>query len=69
MVQHYILTENFLYILGRGRSLLSQGKHNEAEPLYHLDISIKEHSLGPDHPAVAGGVSNLAGVFLQQVQP
>jgi CHAT domain-containing protein len=43
-----------------------QGKYAEAEPLYQRALSIREKALGPDHPDVAGVLSNLALLDLRQ---
>ena len=44
-------------------TLQDQGKLDEAEPLMRRDLSITEKSLGPDHPDVATGLNNLAGLL------
>ncbi len=41
----------------------SQGKHEEAEPLYKRAISIDEVVLGSDDPDLAMDLSNLAAHF------
>ena len=38
----------------------SQGKYEEAEPLYRRSLAIKEKQLGEDHPDVATSLNNLA---------
>ena len=38
----------------------SQGKYNEAEPLYRRALSIWEKALGPEHPDVATVLENYA---------
>ncbi len=35
----------------------------EAEPLHRRALAIDERSLGPDHPAVATDLNNLAGLL------
>ena len=40
--------------------LQSQGKYDEAKPLYEEAIGILKRSLGGDHPQVAVGLNNLA---------
>ena len=44
----------------------TQGKYNEAEPLYLRSLSIKEKQLGENHPDVATSLNNLAGLYLYQ---
>jgi tetratricopeptide (TPR) repeat protein len=40
-----------------------QGRYAEAEPLYRRALGIWEESLGPNHPNVAKGLSNLADFY------
>ncbi|CAN0369900.1 unnamed protein product, partial [Scytosiphon promiscuus] len=40
--------------------LSSQGKYDEADPLYLRDIEIDEKVYGPDHPEVATDLNNWA---------
>ncbi|MBT6561325.1 MAG: tetratricopeptide repeat protein, partial [Candidatus Scalindua sp.] len=44
----------------------TQGKYEEAEPLYKRSLEIKEKSFGPDHPDVATTLNNLADLYRQQ---
>ena len=44
----------------------TQGKYEEAEPLYKRSLGIKEKSLGADHPEVAINLVNLANLYRQQ---
>ena len=44
----------------------SQGRYEEAEPLYKRDLEISEKSLGKDHPSVATTLNNLAGLYYSQ---
>jgi tetratricopeptide (TPR) repeat protein len=44
----------------------SQGKYNEAEPLYLRSLSIYEKQLGEDHPHVATSLNNLALLYRNQ---
>ncbi|NDY74971.1 tetratricopeptide repeat protein, partial [Desulfobacter hydrogenophilus] len=44
----------------------SQGKYEEAEPLYQRALKIRETVLGPDHPSVATTLNNLAGLYESQ---
>ena len=44
----------------------SQGKYNEAEPLYQRSLSITEKQLGENHPEVATSLNNLAGLYKDQ---
>ena len=39
------------------------GRFEEAEPLFHRALKIAEASFGPDHPAVASDLNNLASFF------
>jgi tetratricopeptide (TPR) repeat protein len=44
----------------------SQGRYEEAEPLYQRSLAISEKALGPDHPSVATTLNNLAGLYYRQ---
>jgi tetratricopeptide (TPR) repeat protein len=44
----------------------SQGKYNEAEPLYKRSLSIREKQLGENHPDVAHSLNNLAVLYYSQ---
>jgi tetratricopeptide (TPR) repeat protein len=44
----------------------SQGKYNEAEPLYRRSLSIVEKQLGENHPDVANSLNNLAVLYKNQ---
>ena len=44
----------------------SQGKYNEAEPLYLRSLSIYEKQLGENHPNIATSLNNLAGLYKNQ---
>ncbi|CAM9750163.1 unnamed protein product, partial [Ectocarpus fasciculatus] len=46
-----------------GHLLWLMGKHEQAEPLCQRSLAICETSLGPDHPAVATALSNVAVLF------
>ena len=46
--------------------LESQGKYEEAEPLYRRALKIYEKALGPDHPSVATTLNNLATLYKSQ---
>ena len=41
----------------------SQGKYEQAEPLYKRSLAIVEKALGPDHPNVATSLENLATLY------
>jgi tetratricopeptide (TPR) repeat protein len=41
----------------------SQGKYDEAEPLYIRSLAIREKALGPEHPDIAGSLNNLAELY------
>jgi tetratricopeptide (TPR) repeat protein len=47
----------------------SQGKHDEAEPLYERALAIYEKALGPDHPYTATSLNNLARLREDQSKP
>ena len=44
----------------------SQGKYNEAEPLYQQALALRQKLLGDDHPDVASSLNNLAGLYKSQ---
>jgi tetratricopeptide (TPR) repeat protein len=44
----------------------SQGKYNEAEPLYKRSLSIDKKIYGEDHPNVATSLNNLALLYCNQ---
>jgi Flp pilus assembly protein TadD len=44
----------------------SQGRYNEAEPLYLQSLDISKRQLGDDHPSVATSLNNLAGLYKSQ---
>jgi len=46
--------------------LYKQGKYGEAEPLYRRSLAIMEAKLGAEHPSVATGLNNLAGLLITQ---
>ncbi len=41
----------------------SQGRYEEAEPLYRHALAINEKKLGPEHPYVAAALNNLALLY------
>ena len=41
----------------------AQGKSTLTEPLLKRFLAMKEKALGPDHPDVALGLENLAGLY------
>ncbi len=43
-----------------------QGRYAEAEPLYKRSLAIQEKALGPDDPAVAMDLNNLALLYDEQ---
>ena len=45
----------------------NQGKYDDAEPLYKRALAIREETLGPRHPDVAGSLNSLAGLLVSQV--
>jgi hypothetical protein len=46
----------------------SQGKYDEAEPLYRRALLINEQTLGPEHPDVVVRRDNLAEFCRVQTQ-
>ena len=40
-----------------------QGRYAEAEPLQKRALSLREKSLGPNHPLVATSLGNLASLY------
>jgi tetratricopeptide (TPR) repeat protein len=44
----------------------SQGRYEEAEPLYLDALAMKKRLLGEAHPAVATSLNNLAGLYRSQ---
>ena len=44
----------------------SQGRYNDAEPLYLQSLDIWKRQLGDDHPDVATSLNNLAGLYESQ---
>ncbi|WP_413171640.1 tetratricopeptide repeat protein [Anabaena azotica] len=44
----------------------SQGRYNDAEPLYLQSLDIRKHQLGADHPNVATSLNNLAALYESQ---
>ena len=47
--------------------LANRGKYDDAEPLFKRALAIREETLGPRHPDVAGSLNNLAGLLDSQV--
>ena len=46
----------------------SQGRYNDAEPLYLQSLDIRKRQLGNDHPHVAQSLNNLAQLYYSQGQ-
>src|SRR5262245_2253737 len=46
--------------------LYRQGKYAEAEQLYKSSLTIREATLGPDHPEVGTTLNNLAALYRAQ---
>ncbi|QJB45125.1 tetratricopeptide repeat protein [Dolichospermum flos-aquae] len=44
----------------------SQGRYNDAEPLYLQSLDIRKRQLGDDHPDVASSLNNLALLYYSQ---
>ncbi len=60
-------TNEWAQLLGQtGHYLYNQGRYAEAEPLYQRALAISEQQLGPDHPAVATRLNNLAELYRDQ---
>ncbi|MCH8196695.1 MAG: tetratricopeptide repeat protein [Proteobacteria bacterium] len=51
-------------MLAGGRQPQTAGA--EAEPFYRQSVAIREKALGPEHPRVATGLDNLAGLYEAQ---
>ena len=47
---------------------LSQGKLDEATPLYKESLAIRKKVFGDEHPKVATALNNLAGLLKSQVR-
>jgi tetratricopeptide (TPR) repeat protein len=41
----------------------SQGRYEEAEPLYEQALELSQRNLGENHPDVANSLNNLAGLY------
>ncbi len=48
------------------QALYAQGRFAEAEPLFKRALAIREEALGPEHPAVAINLNNLALLYWSQ---
>lgn len=46
-----------------GELYRSQGRYNEAEPLFKRSLAMRERELGPDHTKVAESLNNLAVLY------
>ena len=46
-----------------------QGKHAEAESLFKRALTIREKSLGPEHPKVAATLENYAALLWAMERP
>ena len=44
----------------------SQGRYEEAEPLYEQALELSQRNLGENHPDVATSLNNLAGLYRSQ---
>ena len=44
----------------------SQGRYEEAEPLYIQALDMRKKLLGEEHPDVATSLNNLAGLYFSQ---
>lgn len=63
----YPLVKYYLYDAFLNDSLVFQGNHTLALPLYERAQKIYEDSLGPNHPRVAETLRNLALLKYDQV--
>ena len=52
--------------LGNSREGARQDRYDEAEPLLKRSLVVSKKAFGPDHPNVAAGLKNLAGVYRDQ---
>jgi tetratricopeptide (TPR) repeat protein len=48
--------------------LQSQGKYEDALPLYQRALAIREKALGPDHPKTATSLNNMAELLRSQAK-
>ena len=46
--------------------VFSQGRYEEARPLFDESLAMWRDTLGPNHPDVAAGINNLAGMLLER---
>jgi tetratricopeptide (TPR) repeat protein len=44
----------------------SQGRYDEAEPLYHRALEVREQVLGKEHPDTLSSINNLAELYKAQ---
>ncbi len=61
-----ILWSNFFRSSAAWALYQAQGNYAQAEPLYQRSLAIKEKVLGPEHPAVATSLNNLALLYGNQ---
>lgn len=50
------------------RSVISQGKYEEAESLYRRSVAIEENAYGRHHPEIAVALNNWASLLEKQVR-
>ncbi|CAN0170499.1 unnamed protein product, partial [Ectocarpus fasciculatus] len=50
-------------------AVIFQGKYEEAGPLYERSLTIREKTLGSDHPYVAHSLNNMAVLLESKVRP
>ncbi|MGH6848648.1 MAG: tetratricopeptide repeat protein, partial [Methylocella sp.] len=60
--------DNPLYLNAAGEIDQTVGRYSEAEPLLQRALSIREKTLGSDHPDVGESVNNLAQLYAAQGQ-
>jgi tetratricopeptide (TPR) repeat protein len=53
-------------IEARQAALESQGKYNEAEPIYRETLALREKVYGKEHPDTFGSMNNLARLLESQ---
>lgn len=49
-------------------NVCTQGRYEEADPMYVRAIKLGEENLGQDHPDVARGLADRAGLLRRQVR-
>jgi tetratricopeptide (TPR) repeat protein/DNA-binding XRE family transcriptional regulator len=60
---HCTFPEAARLLHGTGYYLWERGAYAQALPLYQRALDLREHTLGPDHPDVAGSLNSLAALY------